>query len=73
LSRSERGGRLTDGQAQRDRWDQAVDEEIAAGTMRTEWEMHVRVTGDDPDYRYLERYVGPSAGDYPPPGPSPAD
>jgi hypothetical protein len=65
--------RLTDGQAERDRWDQAVDEEIALETMRAEWETHMRATGDDPDYRYPERYVGPTAGDYPPPDSSTAD
>jgi hypothetical protein len=65
--------RLADGQAQRDRWDQAVDEEIAVETMRAEWETHVRVSGDDPDYRYPARYVGPGAADYPPPSPSPTD
>jgi hypothetical protein len=62
---------LADGQAQRDRWDQAVDEEIAVEIMRSEWEMHMRVSGDDPEYRYPERYVGPRAADYPPPTPSP--
>jgi hypothetical protein len=65
--------RLTDGQAQRDRWDRAVDEEIAVETMRAEWETHVRVSGDDPEYRYPARYVGPGAADYPPPGPSQAE
>jgi hypothetical protein len=66
-------GRLADGQAERDRWDQAVDEEIAVETLRVQWETHVRVSGDDPDYRYPERYVGPGAADYPPPGASSGD
>ena len=35
-----------------------------------EFETHVRVGGDDPDYRYPARYVGPGAADYPPPGSS---
>jgi hypothetical protein len=62
-------GRLTDGQAQRDRWDQAVDEEIGLERMRGEWETHMRVSGDDPDYRYPDHYCGPGAGRYPPPPP----
>jgi hypothetical protein len=62
-------GRLTGGQAQRDRWDRAVDEEIGLEEMRAEWETHVRVSGDDPDYRYPERYRGPGASQYPPPLP----
>ena len=62
-------GRLTDGQAQRDRWDQALAEEIGLETMRAEWETHVRVSVEDPGYRYPAHYCGPGAGQYPPPPP----
>jgi hypothetical protein len=62
-------GRLTQGQAQRDRWDRAVDDEIGLEKMRAEWETHVRVSGDDPDYRYPAHYCGPEASQYPPPPP----
>jgi hypothetical protein len=62
-------GRLTAEQAQRDRWDQAVDEEMDLETMRAEWETHVRVSGDDPDYCYPAHYRAPGAGRYPPPPP----
>jgi hypothetical protein len=60
-------GRLTDGQAERDRWDKAVDEEIDLENMRRQLEVHRRVSGDDPDYRYPDRYCGPGADQYPPP------
>jgi hypothetical protein len=64
-------GRLADGQAERDRWDQAVDEEIGLETMRAEWETHTCASAaDDPDYRYPDRYCGPGAGQYPPPPPA---